>query len=161
LFLGLAYETHSTGAGGVPGGKDAETGIRLAASYTLGDLLLGVMYEMLNDMGGVADFDQKTTGLFASYKMGNNKLKFHWIDSPDLDCPSSLTCSGTSATMYAIGLDHVMSKTVTTYVNYAKVDNDQNAALGVVSAVGGHGEVVSVPFGSDPKGLSFGVILKF
>mgnify|MGYP000409709141 FL=1 len=161
LFIGGAYETHGTGLGVAPGTEDKEKGIRLATSYAMGDFVLGLMYEMLNDVAGASDVDQNTYGLFASFKMGNNKLKAHWINSDDLDCPSTLVCSETGATMLAIGVDHAMSKTVTTYVNYAKVDNDANAGLGVVSGNGGHGETVTVPAGRDPDGISVGVIMKF
>lgn len=161
LFVGAAYETHSTGLGATAGTEDKEKGIRLATSYTMGNFVLGLMYEMLNDLAGVSDVDQNTYGLFASFKMGNNKLKAHWINSDDLDCPSTLTCTETGATMLAIGVDHALSKTVTTYLNYAKVDNDANAALGVVSGNGGHGETVTVPLGRDPDGISLGVIMKF
>jgi len=163
LFLGAAYETHSLASTL----SDEEKGIRLAASYALGDLLLGVLYEKLDDIlvantaGTITTAaDQTNYGLFASYKMGNNRLKFHWIDSPDLKS-CSFSCDGTSATLMAIGVDHVMSKTVTTYVNYAKTKNDPNAALPVASTNGGHGEVVPGVFGSDPTGFSAGVILKF
>lgn len=159
LFVGGAYEKHTTGLSGA-GTKDEETGIRLATSYALGDLLLGLVYEMISDMDGIADVDKTVLGLIASYKMGNNRLKFQWFDSDELDCPSP-GCPDTGANMLAIGLDHVMSKTVTTYINYAKVDNDTNIRLPVASANGGHGEVVPGVFGRDPKGLSLGVILKF
>lgn len=167
LFVGAAYETHSTGLGATAGTEDKEKGIRLAASYAMGDLVLGVMYEMLNDIAGASDVDQNTYGLFGSFKMGNNKLKAHWINADDADCPSTIICTATGATMIAIGVDHAMSKTVTTYLNYAQVDNDADTTLGtgslrgVVSGNGGHGEVVTVPVGRDPTGLSVGVIMKF
>ena len=160
LFIGAAYETHGTGPSG-PGTEDKEKGIRLAASYALGNFVLGAMYEMLSDLEGDSGVDQNTYGLFASLKMGNNKLKAQWINSDDLDCPSTLVCTETGATMMAIGVDHAMSKTVTTYLNYAKVDNDANAALPVASGNGGHGEVLNPASGRDPDAISVGVILKF
>lgn len=176
LFIGAAYETHSTGLGATAGTEDKEKGIRLAASYALGGLTLGAMYEMLDDVFGESDLGVDTYGLFASFKAGNNKFKAQYLMANDFDCPTGVDCNNTGANMIAIGMDHSLSKTTTLYVNYAKTDNDQDAAIAtvgtndvgyqVVSANGGHGELANATCpatGScrDPSAFSVGVIMKF
>lgn len=156
LFVGLGYETHSTGT------SEDETGLRLAGSYTFNDILLGLLWEDLSDLEGVSGSGNSTLGLIAAMKMGNHKLKFHWYEVDDLDGPGG--GSGTSGSLWALGVDHTFSKTAMMYVNYAKADNDSNASfVNVASGNGGHGNSLGLPGAGDksPMGYSAGVILKF
>jgi predicted porin len=157
LMAALSYETHGTGT------SDDETGIRLIGSYTMNDLTFGLFYEALSDLIGVSGTDLTTIGLVASYKMGNNKLKFHWVEVDDLEV-SGGSLSGTGGSLIALGVDHSLSKSTKVYLNYAKADNDSNASfVNVASGNGGHGAALALSASGDksPTGFSAGVILNF
>ncbi|MBI5116851.1 porin [Candidatus Poribacteria bacterium] len=152
MFVGLAYEKHGTTT------NKQETGMRLAGSYDIDALTIGLFYESLSDLEGTASSDGKTMGLMAAYKMGNNKIKFHTYKADELK-----NAPNTGGALMAIGVDHSFSKTASMYVNYATADNDTNASfVNVASNNGGHGN--GVPLGAadkDPKGYSVGMIVKF
>lgn len=151
LFLGAAWdETGNTGS------NNDTTGIRLAGSYTFNDIVLGLLWESLSDIGGLSGTDRDAMGFFASMKMGNNKLKFHFLDADELD-----NLANTGGTMWAIGVDHSFSKTAMVYLNYASVDNDDLAAFGTASGNGGHGDNLPSALGKDATAFSAGYILKF
>lgn len=152
IWAGLAWEEQ-----GVTGSNDNPTNIRLMGSYTFNDIELGLLWDMMSDLGGVAGADRDALGLFASYKMGNNKLKFNYIKLDELD-----NTPNTGADMIAIGVNHSLSKTVTLYANYAATSNDNLAANGVVSGAAGHDSNVLAPaLGKDYTGYSLGTIIKF
>lgn len=165
LFVGAAMEEHSFTPAGA-GTKDKETGTRLAATYTLGAFTIGASYDMFGDVGGVADVDNDVMGLYASFKMGNNLLKAHWLQS-ELDCPSTMVCTGTDSTLMAIGVNHNLSKTATAYINYATMDNDANIYVPLAGSYTGHGENLNptggatAQVGKDPSAISVGFIFKF
>lgn len=152
MFLGLAYEKHGTTT------NKQETGMRLAGSYDIDALTIGLFYESLSDLEGTASSDGKTMGLMAAYKMGNNKIKFHTYKADELK-----NSPNTGGALMALGVDHSFSKTASMYVNYATGDNDTSASfVNVASNNGGHGN--GVPLGAadkDPKGYSVGMIVKF
>jgi predicted porin len=167
-FVGLAYEKHGViknSAGGATtsqtGTKDSESAMRLVGSYTMGDIMVGLIYQDAKDLFGF-DAKQKTTGLAASYKMGNNMLKAHYYKAADVKGKDGGTSTG--GNMLALGVDHTFSKTTLAYFNYAKVSNDKNTyAYGVSSANGGHGEYLTpdTAGGKDEKGISLGMIMNF
>ena len=151
LFLGAAWdETGNTGS------NNDTTGIRLAGSYTFNDIMLGLLWETLSDIGGVSGADRDTMGFFASMKMGNNKFKFHWLDADEVDGSPA-----TGGDMWAIGVDHIFSKTALVYLNYASVSNDSSAAFSPASSNGGHGDNLASALGKDATAFSAGYILKF
>jgi predicted porin len=151
IFLGAAWnETGSTST-------SDQSGIRLAGSYKFNDWVVGALYETMSDLGGTPGADRSTMALVASLKMGNNKLKFHYVDADKRD---DVADSGGS--MWAIGVDHSLSKTVTTYFNYASVDNDPAASFNTASGPGGHDtNVLPTAAGKSPTAFSAGMILKF
>jgi predicted porin len=157
IWAGFGYEKHK-----VVGSSDDETGIRLVGSYTMNDLTFGLFWETLEDLEGVSGVELNTIGLMAAMKMGNNKFKFHWYEADDLDSPIG-TLQGTGGSLWAIGVDHIFSKTTMVYFNYATADNDTNAAfVDVASSNGGHGNFLGVAGGdTSPTGYSAGVILNF
>jgi predicted porin len=151
LFLGAAWnEVGNTS-------DNDTTGIRLAGAYTMNDFTFGLFWETLSDIGGTAGADRDAMGLVASMKMGNNKFKFHWLDADSTD--NAATENG--GDMFAIGVDHMFSKTALVYLNYAAVSNDTGAAFNVASSNGGHGEFLPATAGGDVSGFSAGYILKF
>ena len=76
--------------------------------------MLGLLWESLSDLGGVSGRDRDAMGLVAAMKMGNNKFKFHWLDADELE-----DTANSGGDMFAIGVDHIFSKTTLVYLNYA------------------------------------------
>jgi predicted porin len=151
LFLGAAWnEVGNTS-------DNDTTGMRLAGAYTMNDFTFGLFWETLSDIGGTAGADRDAMGLVAAMKMGNNKFKFHWLDADKQDdVPDS------GGDMWAIGVDHMFSKTALVYLNYASVGNDSAATFGPASSNGGHGDnLATTVAGSDNTAFSAGYILKF
>jgi predicted porin len=151
LFLGAAWNEVGNGAG-----VDETTGMRLAGAYTMNDFTFGLLWESLSDIGGTSGADRDAMGLVAAMKMGNNKFKFHWLDADEID-----GFANTGGDMWAIGVDHVFSKTALVYLNYASVGNDANAAFATANGPGGHGDSLASVAGQDATGISAGYILKF
>lgn len=157
LFLGAAYFE----AGNLnTGAADLEdtTGLRLAGSYTFNNIMLGLFWETLSDIGGVSGADRDAMGLVAGLTMGNNKFKFHWLDADSID--NATTDNG--GDMFAIGVDHSFSKTAMVYFNYALASNDAGGTFATASGNGGHdpAALATAP-GNDATGYSVGYILKF
>lgn len=152
LFVGAAWNEVGNGAG-----VDETTGIRLAGAYTMNDFTFGLLWETLSDIAGISGADRDAMGLVAAMKMGNNKFKFHWLNADKTD--NAATDDG--GDMWAIGVDHMFSKTALVYLNYASVSNDANGTFATASGNGGHGDNLASVAGQDATGISAGYILKF
>ncbi|MCR4346251.1 MAG: porin [Sulfuricaulis sp.] len=151
LFLGAAWnEVANTGL------TNDTTGMRLAGAYTMNDFTFGLLWESLSDISGTSGHDRDALGFVASMKMGNNKLKFHWLDADQYD-----DTANTGGDMIAIGVDHMFSKTAIVYLNYASVGNDTAATFSTASSNGGHGDNLATAAGKDATAISAGYILKF
>jgi predicted porin len=151
LFVGAAWnEVANTGS------NNDTTGIRLAGAYTMNDFTLGLLWESLSDIGGTSGADRDAMGFVAAMKMGNNKFKFHWLDADELD-----NAANTGGDMWAIGVDHMFSKTALVYLNYASVGNDTASTFNTASGPGGHGDFLAASAGKDATAFSAGYILKF
>lgn len=153
LFLGAAWnETGNTGS------NNDTTGVRLAGSYTMNAFTLGLFWESLSDIGGTSGSDRDAMGFVASTKMGNNKFKFHWMEADELD-----NSANTGGDMWAIGVDHMFSKTAVVYLNYASVGNDSaTSVFDPASGPAGHGDNLATSAnGNDNSAFSAGYILKF
>lgn len=152
LFVGAAWnEVANTGS------NNDTTGIRIAGAYTMNDFTLGLLWESLSDIGGTSGADRDAMGLVAAMKMGNNRFKFHWLDADKID--NSATDDG--GDMWAIGVDHMFSKTALVYLNYASVSNNTGGTFGPASSAGGHGDNLTTAAGNDNTVFSAGYILKF
>jgi predicted porin len=156
LFVGAAYFE----AGNLnTGAADLEdtTGLRLAGAYTMNNFTFGLFWESLSDIGGASGADRDAMGLVAAMTMGNNKFKFHWLDADKTD--NAATEDG--GDMWAIGVDHMFSKTALVYLNYASVGNDTAATFATASGPAGHGDSLASVAGKDATAFSAGYILKF
>jgi predicted porin len=155
LFLGVAW--NEVGNNLVDNsGEEETTGLRLAGAYTMNDFTLGLFWESLSDIDGLSGADRDAMGFVAAMKMGNNKFKFHWLDADKVE-----GFDDTGGDMWAIGVDHMFSKTALVYLNYASVGNDANAAFNTASSSGGHGDNLGAVTGQDATAFSAGYILKF
>jgi len=152
LFLGAAWNEVGNAT------TNDTTGKRLAGSYTFNDIVLGLLWESLSDIGGTSGHDRDTMGLFAALKMGNNLFKLSYFDADKYD-----DVANTAGKLWAAGVDHSFSKTTKIYFNYASVDNDSVATTNLASKYAGHGETEapSITAGKSPTAFSLGTIIKF
>jgi len=159
LFLGAAWQKRSYIKSATIT-KDSDNAWRLAGSYTMDALMVGLIYQDLKDINGV-DAKQKAWGPAVSYKMANNLIKFHYLQADDRK--GSAGASDTGGKLWALGVDHNFSKTTKVYVDYAQAKNDNNtAAYSVMSGNGGHGEtLLPVANGKKVRTISAGMVLNF
>ncbi len=162
IFVGGAWQKDSFNKGGAVT-KEHDSALRLAGSYTMSDLTVGLIYQDLKSIYG-ADLDQKAKGVMASYKMANNLFKFHYLTADDESgtaCGTS--CASTGGKLWALGVDHLFSKATMAYVNYATATNDSNTlGYSVMSGNAGHGENQNaVTKGAKVKGLTAGMVVNF
>jgi len=152
LFAGVSYEELGSAT------SDNPTDLRLAGRYDFGDFDVGLFWETMSDLGGIAGVDQDVLGVVASFKFANNRVKFQWYDADDVDG----TAAEDGGTLWAIGLDHIFSKTTRAYVSYAKAENDSGAGYNIASSNGGHGEVLAATTaGASVTGFSAGMVIDF
>lgn len=134
LVVGLAWESHGKAWNY---DQKAETAIRAAGSYTMGDAKAAVLYQKASHMNadplntsalttsstwvGKSDLDRTTWGLGGSYKIGAGAVKAQYYKAGET---SSTAADG--GTMIAIGYDHNLSKNTKVYIAYAATKNDDN-----------------------------------
>jgi predicted porin len=155
IWLGLGYEVHKTHD---DADKD-ESDMRLVGRwYIIPDLYVGALYDSISNVDNVDNVDGKAWSVFAGFKMANNLFKFQYskADSPD-------TTDNLGASLWAIGVDHMFSKTTKVYLDYAKADNEDLQNVNVSSGYAGHGTsaVPAVAEGKSPSAVSLGMIVNF
>jgi len=141
----VSYEKHN-----VAGTNADPKQWRVVGGYNLGDVKLVGSYQKSSDLGAVSGADRKVWGLGAAFKMGATTIKGQFYKAGEL---ANVTTS--DAKMYVVGADYSLSKRTTTYVAYAKVNNDSTAAFSAFG--GGHGDQPAIAAGQDPSGFSLGM----
>ena len=166
LYAAFAYETHRL-ATVADSGNPTEKGYRLGGSYNFGAFKAVAMYQDLKDLGGVTTggttIKRKAWVLGGAYTAGNNVFKLQYAKS---DARSNTTtgasATDTGAKMWAIGWDHLFSKTTKAYIAYAKTDNQTSANFTVNGpSAGAHGDVITPNAGGSPSAWSVGMIVDF
>ncbi len=166
LYVGLSHQTHRFN-GIADGGNPTEKGVRLGASYTFGAFKLIGLYQDLKDLGGTASgassVNRKAWGLGGAYTAGNNIFKLQYYKAGNLSSFSAGTSGdNTGAKMWALGWDHLFSKTTKVYVAYAKTDNESNARLLVNGpALNARSDFLTPSVGGDPSAWSVGMVVDF
>lgn len=141
LYVGIAHEQQEMRAD--------STATRLAASYTMGDFKLIGLYQMATLKAAAApDLDVDTYGVGASYKLSSaTTLKGQYLtlaeDRSDRD-----------ASLWALGVDHSLSKAFRLLFVYAMTDNDPLATYRASDS--GHGDAVATIAGETASGFSAG-----
>ena len=163
LYAAFAYETHRR-HDIADTGNPTEKGYRLGASYNFGAFKAVAMYQDLKDLGGTASgatsIKRKSWVLGGAYTAGNNVFKAQYVKADALsNTTTGASADNTGAKMWALGWDHLFSKTTKAYVAYAKTDNESAAAFSVNG--GGHGDTVTPYTGLDPAVWSVGMIVDF
>ncbi|HKJ76636.1 MAG TPA: porin [Gammaproteobacteria bacterium] len=141
-----------------PAAEDQQTH-RLVASYKMGAFKVAGLWQDMSDANGTDGMDQTTWGLGGSYTMGNNTVKAQYYTADEYDGTGN---DDTGGNMFALGLDHAMSKQTKLYAVYAASDNDDatnNYRLGG----GGHGDTGpgTLAAGADASAFSVGMTHKF
>ncbi len=166
LYVGLSHQTHRYNSI-ADGGNPTEKGTRLGASYNFGAFKLIGFYQDLKDLGGTASgassVNRKAWGLGGAYTAGNNVFKVQYYTAGKLSNTSTgASGDNTGAKMWAVGWDHLFSKTVKAYVAYAKTDNDSSARFSVAGpAQNAHSDYFSPNAGGDPSAWSVGMVMDF
>lgn len=163
LSVAFAHETHRLGSA-FGSGTVAESGTRLAASYDFGGFKLAGLWQDLNDLGatpsGSSKVKRKTWGLGGAFTAGNNVFKLQYYKADKLSNTSTgADADNTGATMWALGWDHLFSKSTKVYVAYAKTDNETAATFTVNG--GGHGDTTTPGVGDDATAWSVGMSMSF
>lgn len=169
LYVNLGYESHRYNTV-ADGGTPAETAWRLGASYNFGAFMLVGLYQDAKDLSGTRPGDssakQKIWGAGGAYTAGNNIFKAQYFKAERLSdftfSGSAVSGDGTGARMWALGWDHLFSRTTRGYLAYARTDNESAETLSVNGPTAGvHGDAVLPAAGQDPQAWSIGMIVDF
>lgn len=154
LSAALAYEVHKNGAAVWDDHDNPVTGTKLGLGYTLGDLKLGLVYEML-DGDNNKQYTRDALYVSGEMKFGNEKLKLALGQAKDTDAQAD-----TGATLIAAGIEHGFSKRTAIYALYAMTRNDDNATYGIGQG-GAGGKYQPTAAGEDPSCISIGMQYNF
>lgn len=170
IFVGLGYEKHNLSklSSAAAANHSDEKAWRLAAGYNFGDFKVVGLYQkesglFVNSVNN--DAKRTTWGLGGAYKLGANTLKLQYYRAGDLSNSGLPDEGDTGANMWAVGVDHALSKRTTVYAAYARTNNDRWAAYSAFG--GGHGDNPGsvTPTGpvdsKDPSGFGVGIIHNF
>ncbi len=169
LYVAYSRESHrySTLDTQTSGGQNSETGDRIGASYNFGAFKVVGVWQSLKDLGGTdsgtTSVKRKSWTLGGAYTAGNNVFKMQYAKADDLSNNSAgASQPETGAKMWALGWDHLFSKTTKMYVAYAKTDNGTSSTFTVNGpSAGVHTDVISPVSGGDPSAWSVGMIVDF
>jgi predicted porin len=155
IFVGAAYMKYNEDRG-IFTGLENPSAWRLAGGYNFGDFKVVALWESTKDnslLPGVDD-NRNAWGLGGAYKFGMNTVKVQYYRAQDFG-----NVSDTSAGMWALGLDHAMSKRTTAYVGYAHMSNDNLVNYSMSGA--GHDDNYGTITGKTNDGFQIGMVHKF
>ena len=114
----FAYEAGSLYVGlGIDGGDLINDQTRLAATYGIDALTVGFLYNVTDTQTPTNDEDEAALGLSAAYKLGDNAIKFMYIDITD-----DFGIKGADETTITVGYDMNLSARTTAYALYRAYD---------------------------------------
>lgn len=160
VMAGLGYEKHGLGT------TNSEKNMRLIGKYNMDVLTFNALYEKSKDLAGLSGDDRNAWSLGAGYKLANNMLKFQYSKANKSDkAPLVAGSNDNSGKVWALGVDHSLSKMTMVYFAYAKAENGAGTTgYNVSSANAGH-DTTNVPSvgkpGGSSKSYSFGTIMNF
>lgn len=158
LYVGAGYEMH---AAALAGGAENESAMRLAAAYTMGDIKVAGLYHHGSDLGGAKDRSRSTFGGGVAYTMGVNTFKAQYYMASELDSTPSTPDTGGS--VFAIGLDHALSKATRGYVALGiSMNDDKTKAFSPANSGHELGGLATVAQNGDgATNLSVGILHNF
>ncbi|MBU1691327.1 MAG: porin [Gammaproteobacteria bacterium] len=137
------------------GANNDAAATKIGLGYKIDAFKLGLVWEKISASNATlgATVERKGWSLPVSYTMGANAINFTYGKAG-----STTNTTDNGAKMYALGLNHSLSKRTSAYVVYAKMDNDTNGAYALGLAGTGHGQTVTpVGTGADVSSLSVGM----
>ncbi len=163
VLIGASYESHSKGTFTTdPADLDmSENAFRAGARYSADKFGVAGIFQTVSNVGGVDGVSGQMIGVEGLFKAAPDwHIKGAWY-STDMDT----NMDNNSATQFAIGVDHPVSKKVLFYAQYAAVSNDNGAAMGL--GHNGWGGTVhpsmdaTTGMANNPSGFSLGSAIKF
>ena len=159
VFGGLAYEYHSASTYAT---NRAESAVRLAGALDFDPVRVTALFQHDTNVGG-------GTVLSPGISSGNSLnvwgvgVAYTFIPTYAVKAQyyraNNYSAGSNGANMVAVGLTHTFSKNAETYLDYARTNNDSLASYNAFS--GGHGNNINGGVGSDPHGVSLGMIYTF
>lgn len=137
-------------------GIDSLNGTRVAASYDLGDVELGVIYEVTDTTDSASkQWNRNVMGANAVYNRGARSFRIQYLQASSSDLAGD-----DSASKLSVGVFQELDKQTSVYLAYGATTNAATAQFNAVD--GGHGdEVVASAAGKSPSAMSMGMIYKF
>ena len=166
VLLGAAY-VHYNSDGRTPGiSVDDSSTWRIGGSYKFSNFKVIADYTDMESANFTKDFDPSIWKIGATYSMGNNTFKLHYAERDDSGLKSSKCAGGLAnskckdgADLWAIGLDHKLSKRTKVYAVYAKTNNDKDSRSTSWKNTGGEGAAPSD--GNNADSFALGIQHKF
>jgi predicted porin len=160
------YAAYSNSAAGASGAKQALNG--LLGSFTFGPIKVQGLYHKIKRTGyGATSYsDQKSFVANIVWTMGNNQIIWQHGDNKNGGVTTLATQPSCKAD--AVAWQYNFSKRTATYIQYAKIDNNDTGTCnsgtypGTLNSAGALGAgVVNLPAGQDVKALSWGLAMNF
>jgi predicted porin len=131
---------------------------RLGLGYNAPNWKVNMIWQKERDTTGAVNAadDRSSWQVGGGYTFGNNTIKAQYVKRGDLSGTSN-----TESKMWALGLDHALSKRTTVYAVYARTDNDTGVALGVAGSGHELTPTVATGNGQDPRAFGIGMIHNF
>ncbi len=117
LFVSLAIDSYDDTAGGLAATLGREDLTRLVATYKMGTMQFGLLFESEGTASGTGEND--VTGLSFGMGMGKNKVKFQYMMGDD---------DTNEVTQTSLGYDWGLSKRTTTYVMWTDAEAESGGA---------------------------------
>jgi predicted porin len=113
---------------GVDGGDVLDDQTRLVATYGMDALTVGFLYNVTDTQASTVDEDETGMGLSVAFKMGDNAIKFQYIDVTD-----NAGIDGADESTMTLGYDANLSARTTAYALYRAFDelDANNFAVGI------------------------------
>jgi predicted porin len=168
IYVGLGYQRHNFSKLTTLDNRNDEKAWRLAAGYNFGDFKVVGLYQRESDLfvdAANTGAKRTTWGLGGAYKLGANTIKLQYYKAGDIKNTNKANADQTGANLWALGVDHALSKRTTVYAVYARTNNDRYANYSAFG--GGHGDnpgsvkPTATIDSKDPSGFSLGVIHSF
>lgn len=164
IYAGLGYERHNYSKGATGDNRNDEKAWRLSGGYNFGAFRVVGLYQRESGLwidSNNADAKRTVWGLGGAYTMGANTFKLQYYKAGDIKNTSYSWANDSGATMWALGVDHKLSKRTSVYAVYARTNNDRYAKYSAFG--GGHGDNPGsvTPSASqdskDPSGFGVGI----
>jgi len=151
VFGGLAYEYHSAS---IYGTSNAESAVRAAGAINFDPVRVTALYQHDANVEGVSANKLNVWGVGVAYTfIPTYAVKAQYYHA------NTYGAGNNGAHMVAVGVTHTFSKNAEAYLDYAKTNNDSAASYNAFA--GGHGNNINGGAGSDPHGVSLGMIYTF